>query len=163
MDETRAFEDRKLAPVARRARWIAWGLALQLAGVGVPVVVVLRRAAREDALGQITRSTVRLAWHEALRSPGDFALGLAGLALFVLGSVLLARPFATSRRTLYVGVPVAAVCGVLVLGAAALLCAGLAALAVAAGDGDLGPADLNWMSGWWPQRSRRRDREDPPE
>ena len=41
--------------------------------------------------------------------------------LFVVGSVMLARPFAKHWLTLLVAVPIAALCGALVLGVAVLL------------------------------------------
>jgi hypothetical protein len=98
----------ELEPVAHRVRWIAWGLVLQVAGAGIPAFVVLERAKKDSVLGQISRYTVRLAWHEALRSPADVALMVFGLAAFVGGAVLVARPFARRRSTLFLLVPVAA-------------------------------------------------------
>jgi hypothetical protein len=95
----------ELAPVAHRVRWIAWGLVLQVAGAGIPAFVVLERGKKDSVLGQISRYTVRLAWHEALRSPADVALMVFGLAAFVGGAVLVARPFARRRSTLFLLVP----------------------------------------------------------
>ena len=48
---------------------------------------------------------------------------IAGAALFVIGSMLLARPFVKSYVTLFVAIPLAALAGVLILGAAALVIA----------------------------------------
>ena len=43
--------------------------------------------------------------------------------MFVIGSMLLARPFVKSYVTLFVAIPLAALAGVLILGAAALIIA----------------------------------------
>ncbi len=66
---------------SHRGRWIAAGLLLQIIGAGGPALIVLLRA-RHDVLGQISRSTIRLAWHEVLSSPADAALIAGGVVLF---------------------------------------------------------------------------------
>jgi hypothetical protein len=149
-----------LSPVGHRARWIAWGISLQVVGVGIPVVVVLGRASKEGVAGQISRYTVRLAWHEVLQSGPDLALIALAVAVFAGGSVLLARPFVRRRSTLLVAVPLAATAGVLVLGVAVLACVALIALAHVAGDGDLEWLNGSSWSGDWPGRRRRDDRDD---
>jgi hypothetical protein len=120
--------NRELRPVERGASWIAWGLALQAIGVGIPVTVALRRANRDGVLGSITHYTVRLVWHELLRSRADVALITFGVVVFVAGAVVLARPFVERRATLLVVVPVAAVAGIAVLGVLALVCAAVIAI-----------------------------------
>lgn len=110
-----------LRPVRRKWSWIVGGLALQLVGIGAPVIYVLDKAKHENVGGSLTRATVRFAWHEAIHSHTGLALLIAGAVVFAIGAVLLARPFAKSWLTLLVAVPIAAVAGLLVLGAAALV------------------------------------------
>jgi uncharacterized membrane protein YgcG len=110
-----------LPPVANKALWGLSGLVLQIVGVGAPIAYVLIKAKHEDVGGQITRATFRLAWHQAVHSHAGLALLIGGVAVFAAGCVLLARPFVKSRVTLLLAIPVAAVAGALVLGAAALL------------------------------------------
>jgi hypothetical protein len=107
-----------LPPVRRRGTWIAWGLALQVIGVGIPVTAALQRASSDGALASITHYTVRLVWHEMLRSHADIALVVLGVIFFAAGAVVLARPFVTRRVTLFVAV----------LGVIALVCAAIIAL-----------------------------------
>ena len=146
----------ELAPVVHRVRWIVWGLVLQVAGAGVPALVVLERAKKDSVLGQISRYTVRLAWHEALRSPEDVALMVFGLAAFVGGSVLVARPFARRRSTLFLLVPVAAAASVTVLGVVALVCALVVGAVAFLSEGDA--AGLDAFN--WPAPGARRKRKD---
>ncbi len=75
-----------LPAVSHRGRWIAAGLLLQIIGAGGPALIVVLRA-RHDVLGQISRSTIRLAWYEVLRSPADAALIAGGVVLFAVGAV----------------------------------------------------------------------------
>ena len=117
-----------LPPVRRRGTWIAWGLALQVVGVGIPVTAALQRASSDGALASITHYTVRLVWHEMLRSHADIALIVLGVIFFVAGAIVLARPFVTRRVTLFVAVPAAATAGIAVLGVIALVCAAIIAL-----------------------------------
>lgn len=106
----------ELKPVGNRATWITWGLALQAIGVGIPVTVALRRANRDGALASITHYTVRLVWHEMLRSHADVALVVLGVLMFAAGAIVLARPFARRRVTLLVAVPLTAIAGLAVFG-----------------------------------------------
>ena len=124
----------RLSPVAHRGRWIAGGLALQLVGLGAPIAYVVAKAKHESITGLISVTTVRLAWHESLHARAGIAVLAAGAIVFAIGSVLLARPFVKRRLTLVVAVPVAAVCGALVLGVAALIVVLLYLLAEAGGD-----------------------------
>jgi hypothetical protein len=126
---------RGLAPVSKRWPWITGGLSLQVIGVAMPVVYVLEKAHKEDFGGHITRATIRLAWHQAVHSKAGLALMIAGVLVFATGSVLLARPFAKSWLTLLVAVPIAAVAGLLVLGAAVLIVAVIVAAAGSLFDG----------------------------
>lgn len=143
---------RELRPVRSRGAWIAWGLALQVVGVGIPVTVALFRASRDGPLGTITHYTVRLVWHELLRSRADVALIVLGVVMFVAGAVLLARPFVTTRLTLFVAVPVTAAAGIAVLGVIALIIAALIALGESS-DSVAGLLDgISWPAG------RDRDR-----
>jgi hypothetical protein len=121
----------QLEPVRSRGRWLACGLALQVIGVGIPVTIALRRAHESGVGGAITHYTVRLVWHEMLRSGADVALIVLGVALFVAGAVVLARPFVRRPSTLLVAVPLAALLGLAVLGMVALVCAALFAAAEA--------------------------------
>jgi hypothetical protein len=147
---------RDLGPVRARGRWIAWGLALQVIGVGIPVTAALRRAHEDGVVGGITHYTVRLVWREMLRSGADVALIVLGVVLFAAGAVVLARPFVRRTSTLLVAVPLAAALGVAVLGVLALVCA--AAIAAVEAPGDAGWSDLlsNLTAGDWPGRRRRR-------
>ncbi len=142
--------------VGHRGRWIASGLVLQILGAGIPALIVVLRAKHDSVVGQIGLSTVRLAGHEVLRSRSDAALIVAGIALFVAGAILMARPFVRRKATLLVAVPVAAAAGVLVLGVAALL--GAITVAVA----DVG--DFGWLDVFdWSDGKRRRKNDHPPD
>jgi hypothetical protein len=134
-----------LQPVRRRSTWIAWGLALQVIGLGIPVTAALQRATSDGVLETITHYTVRLIWHEMLRSRADVALIVLGVIFFLAGATVLARPFVTRRVTLFVAVPAAVTAGIAVLGVIALVCAAIIALLESPGSaGDL----LNGIS--WP-------------
>jgi hypothetical protein len=111
----------RLAPVSPRWPWITGGLVLQLIGAGAPIVYILNKAHHEDIGGQISRATLTLAWRQAVHSHTGLALMIAGAAVFVLGSIVMARPFVRSWVTLFVAIPIAALAGLLVLGAAAIL------------------------------------------
>ncbi|MCL2732996.1 MAG: hypothetical protein FWE15_23615 [Actinomycetia bacterium] len=129
----------RLAPVAHRAGWIAGGLALQLVGLGGPIAYVVTRAKHESITGLLTVATVRLAWHESVHERKGIAILAAGAIVFALGSVLLARPFVKRRLTLLVAVPIAAACGAVILGVAALVVTLVVLISEAGGDvGDLG-------------------------
>ena len=146
---------RELAPVHAPGRWIAWGLAMQVVGVGIPVVTAIRRAHEAGVGAAVTHYTIRLVWHEMLRSGADVALIVLGVVLFVAGAVLLARPFVRRPPTLVVAVPLAAVAGLAVFGVVALVVALVIAATASAGDADWSAvADL--LPGDWPPRRRRR-------
>lgn len=150
-------EPQQLPPVQRRATWIAWGFALQVIGVGMPVTAALRRANEDGVLGSVTHYTVRLVWHEMLRSRADIALIVLGVIVFAAGSVVMARPFVRRRSTLFVAVPAFAVAGVVVFGVIAIVIAGVIAAVEAPGDVDWGQL-LSNFSGWIPggRRNRRK-------
>jgi hypothetical protein len=63
-----------------------------------------------------------------LRSRADRALILLGIVVFVVGAVVLSRPFVRRRVILCVAVPAAATAGIAVLGVIALTCAAVIAL-----------------------------------
>lgn len=154
IEETNAPSDRReLRPIQHRGTWLAWGLALQAIGVGIPVTVALRRANKHGVLGSVTHYTVRLVWHEMLRSHADVALLVLGAVLFVAGAVIMARPYVTRRSTLFVAVPAAAAAGLAVLGVLALVCAILIALAESSSDAE---AVFNGIS--WPGSGPRQRR-----
>ena len=147
-----------LEVVEHRGRWIASGLVLQILGAGIPALIVVLRAKHDSVVGQIGLSTVRLAGHEVLRSRTDAELIVAGIALFVAGAILLARPFVRRKATLLVAVPVAATVGVLVLGVAALL--GAIAIAITVTLADAG--DFVWLDVFdWSDGKRRRKNDRP--
>ena len=156
IDGAKAPPDRgELKPVENRAAWITWGLAFQAIGVGIPVTVALGRANRDGALASITHYTIRLVWHEMLRSHADVALVVLGVVMFAAGAIVLARPFARSRMTLLVAVPLTAIAGLAVLGVVALVCAGL--IAVAESSDAWGLQDLlDNLSAWSPGGRRKR-------
>jgi hypothetical protein len=144
----------QLQPVHARGRWIGWGLALQVIGVGIPVVTALRRAHEAGVGGALTHYTVRLVWHEMLRSGVDVSLIILGVVLFVAGAVVLARPFVRRVSTLVVAVPLAAVLGLAVFGLVALVVGLVVALTASAGDADWsGLADF--LPDGWPRRRRK--------
>ncbi|HEY5318498.1 MAG TPA: hypothetical protein VIJ20_10985 [Solirubrobacteraceae bacterium] len=154
IEGARAGGGRDLEPVAHRAAWITWGLALQAIGIGIPVTSALRRADRAGLLGNVTHYTVRLVWHEMLRNRADVALIVLGVVLFVAGGVVMARPFIRRRSTLFVAVPLAATLGVAVLGILALVLAALIALAGSSGDAAGWESVLSSFS--WPAGRKRR-------
>jgi hypothetical protein len=146
----------RLRPVSARWPWITGGLLLQLAGVAAPAAYVISKAHHEDVTGQISKATLTLAWRQAVHSHAGLGLMIGGAALFVIGSMLLARPFVKSYLTLFVAIPLAALAGVLVLGAAALVIALLFAILSGGDFTDLGGSS---SSGGTPdKRSRKRKR-----
>jgi hypothetical protein len=146
----------QLDPVEHRARWIAWGIALQAIGVGIPVLTALHRAHEASVGGALTHYTVRLVWHEMLRSRADIALIVLGVVLFAVGAVLLARPFVRRPVALLVAVPLAGVAGLAVFGVVALVIAAVIAVIGDTGSGDVGEAIANFIPDGWPGRSRRK-------
>jgi hypothetical protein len=147
---------RQLPPVLAPGRWIGWGLALQVIGVGIPVVAALRRAHETGVGGAVTHYTVRLVWHEMLRSGADVSLIVLGVVLFAAGAVVLARPFVRRTSTLLVAVPLAAVAGLAVFGVVALLCAVVVALAAGTGSTDAATSLTDFIPDGWPGGRRRR-------
>jgi hypothetical protein len=140
--------ERTLAPVEHRARWVLSGLLAQAGGTAIPLAIGYRRGASEGLSGHITLATVRLVWHQMIKDHHDLVWIAVGVVLFVVGSVLLARPFCRRKRIWLIAVPVAALAGVVVLGAVALI---VAILCASIGDLDLFDVD-------WPGGSRRRKR-----
>jgi hypothetical protein len=111
----------QLPPVAKRWPWITGGLVLQLIGVAGPVIYVLEKVKKEGLGGHITRATIRLIWHQSVHSHAGLAVMIGGAVVFAIGAMLLARPFVKHVVTLLVAIPIAAVAGLFVLGAAALV------------------------------------------
>ncbi len=154
-DETATWH--RLQPVRARWPWITGGLVLQLAGVAAPAAYVISKAHHEDVTGQISKATLTLAWRQAVHSHAGLALMIAGAALFVVGSMLLARPFVKSYLTLFVAIPLAALAGVLVLGAAALIIALLFAILSGGDFIDFGSGSGGGGSG--STKKKKQDRE----
>jgi hypothetical protein len=145
----------RLAPVSPRWPWITSGLLLQLIGAGAPVAYVVNKAHHEDLGGQISKATLTLAWRQAVHSHAGLDLMILGALVFVIGSMLMARPFVTSMVTMFVAIPIAALAGLLILGAAAIL----VALLLAGADDAFDFIDFGGGS----SSSRRRRRHDPRE
>lgn len=114
---------RTLPPVTHPKRWVAVGLALQLAGVGVPGGYLVSTANRESIGGHLTAATVQLAWRSDAHTTAGLVLLSLGLVGFGLGTMLMARPFVRRPLTAFVAVPIAGVAGMLVLGFVALIIA----------------------------------------
>ncbi len=146
---------RELGPVHAPWRWAAWGLAMQVIGVAIPVVTAVRRAHEAGVGAALTHYTIRLVWHEMLRSGADVALIVLGVGLFVAGAVVLARPFVRRLSTLLVAVPLAAVAGLAVFGVVALVVAVVIAITASAGDADWSTV-ADFVPDDWPPRRRRR-------
>ena len=119
----------RLAPVQHRWRWITGGLLVEAAGVGATLAWLYERIKHDGLTGQALRATVMLVWHEMLTSRSGVAVLAASAVLVAVGSVLAARPFVRSVVTLTVAVPLAAITGLLVLGAVVLVVALFFALA----------------------------------
>jgi hypothetical protein len=143
-----------LSPVRARGRWVAWGLSLQVVGVGIPVVAAVHRAHEASVGGAVTHYTIRLLWHEMLHRGADVALIVLGVVLFAAGAVVLARPFVRRSSTLLVAVPLAAVAGLAVFGVVALVVAAVIGLTVGTGSGDWGNVASSVID--WPRDRRRR-------
>jgi hypothetical protein len=125
---------KELAPVANRPVWVMGGLTLQALGTAIPLFIGYERGVHEGVGANVTFATVRLIWHQMIHDPHDLPGIVLGVLLFVIGSVALARPFCRRRATLLIGVPAAALAGIVILGAVALLIT----LLVLAGGGDFG-------------------------
>ena len=136
-----------LRPVAHRNYWIAAGLLIQLAGAAVPIVVLFKRARSEDLLQHVTGLTVKLVWHQAIHDPHGRSLIIAGTVVFVLGSMVLARPFVKHVLTLVLAVPLAALVFIAALGAVALVVVILGLILWAFGDSLGSSSGTSWGSG----------------
>ena len=144
---------RRLRPVENRFPWITGGLVLEVIGAAVPAIYMFTKAKHESVGGSITRATIKLVWHQSLHSHTGLAILIGGAVAFAAGAVLLARPYATNVIVLIVGVPVAAIAGLLVLGIFALVIAFLVATAEGLdGGGDWGW----WLDGWEPRSPRSK-------
>lgn len=142
-----------LAPVRRRAPWIACGLLVQAAAVAMALAWAYRRYKNDAMTGVALRTTVKLVWTETVHSAAGVAVLAGSAVLFAAGSVLLARPYVRSVPMLLVVVPIAALAGLAVLGAFALVVAVLAALASAGFDG----FDGSGVGGGSRKRAKARD------
>lgn len=116
----------------------------------------LAAANKDGVLGSITHYTVRLVWHEMLRSRADIVLIALGVVVFLVGSMVLARPFVRKKANLFVTVPATALVGIAALGAVALIVGMVVALLES-------PGDFNWSSmfnnlAWWTPGGRRNRR-----
>ncbi len=124
-----------LRPIAKRRPWFVAGFVLQAIGVAAPAVYVVLKAKKENLGGSVTLATIRLAWHDSVHSKTGLAVLIAGAVVFAIGAVLLARPFAKNWLIWLIAVPAAAIVGVMLLGAAALVVAVI--LICASSDTDL--------------------------
>jgi hypothetical protein len=124
-----------LRPVAKRWPWIVGGLVIQAAGVAIVLAWAYGKYKDDAVTGAALRTTVKLIWMDTLHSHRGVAVLVGSAALFALGSVLLARPYVRSVPMLVVGIPLAALVGLAVLGAFALIIAVIALLAYAGFDG----------------------------
>ena len=131
--------------------WVAWGLLVQALGAGCIAVVVWRGVRLQGIAGHITAEMIRLAWRSEVHTHMGLVVLVAGSVVYAAGSVVMARPYVSGPARLFVGVPIAAVAGLLVLGVLALVAAALAAVLVnTQGDFDFGAGD------WLLRRRRRR-------
>ena len=73
--------------------------------------------------GAVTHYTLRLVWHEMLRSNADVALIVLGVVLFAAAPSCWRDRSCGGRGALLVAVPLAAVAGLAVFGVLALVCA----------------------------------------
>jgi hypothetical protein len=76
---------------------------------------------RQDIGGHITAAMFWLMWHGEVHTRTGVAVLVIGAVIYAVGSVLLARPHVPRSVTLFIAVPVAAVAGMAVLGALALV------------------------------------------
>jgi hypothetical protein len=155
----------RLKPVENRFAWITGGLLLEVIGAVVPAIYMFTKAKHESLGGSITRATIRLVWHQSLHSGAGIAILIGGAVVFAAGAVALARPYSKHVVVLIVGVPVAAIAGLLVLGVFALVIA--CVVAVAEGlDIDLpsggGGGSADGAGWWWDSwgSGRRRSKEE---
>lgn len=135
-------------------RWVVSGLTLQTVGVAGSAAYAWLKLRHEGIGGHLTAATIRLAWHADVHTPVGLAVLTAGTVIYAAGSILMARPYLSRPAMLFVAVPIAAVVGLLALGALALVVAvALAALA----NGDI-PLDFGTGRDGGDGSSRRRRR-----
>lgn len=93
-------------------------------------------------------------WHGEVHTRQGLMVLVAAAVLYAAGSIVMARPYVSRPVTLFVAVPLAAVAGLLVLGALALI----VALVIAAftSDGGFDIPGLDFGSGGEGRRRRRR-------
>jgi hypothetical protein len=112
-----------LQPVGSPERWVIWGLILQVLSMG-SVAVVMWRNIRNQGIGRhITAEMIKLAWHGELHTRSGLIVLITGSVVYAVGSVLMARPYLSSRVGLFVAIPIAALVGILVLGVLVLVIA----------------------------------------
>jgi uncharacterized membrane protein len=140
-----------LSPVRSRARWTVSGLAVQAAGLGGVTAFMWAKLRRQDIGGHVTAATFRLMWHGEVHTRTGVAVLVTGAVIYAAGSVLLARPYVSRPVTLFIAVPVAALAGMVVLGALALV---VAVLLSAIGNQLVPDVDLGGGGGR--RRARRR-------
>lgn len=141
------------APEARKPRrwpWVAAGLSMEAAAALVIAGTLFHESGQENAIGAITKYSLRLAWQEVLHRHSLSVLMIVCALVYMAGATLAARPFVHSRLQLLLVVPVAALVSLVVLGVLALVLWAM----FARGDGiDLpGPWD-----GWSFRRRRPRE------
>lgn len=90
-------------------------------GLGGVTAFLWAKLRRQDIGGHITAATFRLMWHGEVRTRTGVAVLVIGAVIYAVGSVLLARPYVSRPVTLFIAVPAAAVAGMVVPGALALL------------------------------------------
>ena len=140
------------ARVRSRALWTVSGLGVQAAGLGGVTAFLWAKLRRQDTGGHITAATFWLMWHGEVRTRTGVAVLVIGAVIYAVGSVLLARPYVSRPVTLFIAVPVAAVAGMAVLGALALV---VAVLSGALGD-QLAPGVYPGGGRGGRKRARRR-------
>jgi hypothetical protein len=121
----------------RAGRCVALGVGLQALGAGGLAWLIAWQSRREGALGEVTKYTVRLAWHDALHHGRLLGLVASCVVVYLIGAVCMAHPFVTSRAELLIAVPLTALIGLFLLGAFAVVVA-LAVALMYATDGEGG-------------------------
>lgn len=113
----------RLVPIKPEHRWKWWlsGLAVQFVTVGAAVAWAYNRFKHDSVAGATLRTTLTLVWKEMLHEPAGVGLLVVAAIGVAVGGVLLARPHVTNLWVLLVAVPVGAIAGLLILGAAVLL------------------------------------------
>ncbi len=79
---------------------------------------------------------------------------LLGVVVFVVGAVVMARPFVRRRAALFVAVPAAAAAGLALLGVLVLICAAVIAVINGSADAEQLFSNISWPGGG--RRNRRR-------